>query len=108
MNCSICNHVSITFDPYNVLSVPIPRQSTVSTMQIKYYPLNFLKPVLLVTLALTSGDRTTVSDIKEKVRQSVLEQALAEGESCSIDDIQPPIICITKDQRVEMMARSDF
>ena len=28
VNCSICNHVSITFDPYNVLSVPIPRQST--------------------------------------------------------------------------------
>jgi len=25
VNCSICGHVSITFDPYNVLSVPIPR-----------------------------------------------------------------------------------
>lgn len=27
VNCSICGHVSITFDPYNVLSVPIPRQT---------------------------------------------------------------------------------
>ena len=64
--------------------------------------------MLQITIALTNGERTTVSDIKEKVRQSILEQALAEGESCSIDDIQPPIICITKDQRIEMMARSDF
>ena len=42
-------------------------------MQIKYYPLNFLKPVILVTIALTNGDRTKVSDIKEKVRQSILD-----------------------------------
>ena len=71
VNCSICNHVSITFDPYNVLSVPIPRQSTLSTMQIRYYPLNFLKPVIQVTIALTNGERTTVGDIKELVRQSI-------------------------------------
>ena len=32
VNCSICGHVSITFDPYNVLSVPIPRQTRQSTM----------------------------------------------------------------------------
>lgn len=24
VSCSICKHVSITFDPFNVLSVPIP------------------------------------------------------------------------------------
>lgn len=24
VQCTICKHVSITFDPYNVLSVPIP------------------------------------------------------------------------------------
>ena len=42
-------------------------------MQIRYYPLNFLKPVIQVTIALTNGDRTTVSDIKEKVRQSILD-----------------------------------
>lgn len=87
VNCSFCNHVSITFDPFNVLSVPIPRQATLSTLQIKYYPLNFLKPVIMVTLALNNGERTTVSDIKEKVRQSILDQALAEGDSCTLDDI---------------------
>ena len=100
--------MSITFDPFNVLSVPIPRQATLSTMQVRYYPLNFLKPVIQVTLALTNGERTTISDIKEKVRQSILDQALAEGDSCTLDDIQPPIICIARDNRIEMLARSDF
>ena len=61
-----------------------------------------------MTLALNNGERTTVSDIKEKVRQSILEQALAEGDSCSLEDIQPPIICIARDQRIESLARSDF
>ena len=36
-----------------------------------YYPLNFLKPVIQVTIALTNGERTTVGDIKELVRQSI-------------------------------------
>lgn len=25
VQCSVCKHVSITFDPYNVLSVPVPQ-----------------------------------------------------------------------------------
>ena len=53
VNCSICGHVSITFDPYNVLSVPIPRQAQNSTFSIKYYPLSFVKPVIEITFALT-------------------------------------------------------
>ena len=68
VNCTICGHVSITFDPFNVLSVPIPRQSNNSVYRITYYPLSFVKPVVQITFALPSGDRTTVSEIKEKVR----------------------------------------
>ena len=51
VNCTICGHVSITFDPFNVLSVPIPRQNqgANSTFSIKYYPLNFAKPVIRVS-----------------------------------------------------------
>ena len=75
VTCTICAHVSITFDPYNVLSVPIPRQSSSSTYTIKYYPLSFVQPVLEVTMALPSGDRTTVGEIKDKVRATLLEHA---------------------------------
>ena len=108
VNCSICGHVSITFDPYNVLSVPIPRQSNSSTYTIKYYPLSFVKPVVQVTLALAAGDRTTTGEIKEKVRQSLYDQAIKDGEDVTLDDIKAPIICISKDKKIEMMAKTDF
>jgi len=68
LQCSLCGHVSITFDPFNVLSVPIPRQTTSSTITVRYYPLSFVQPVIQLTFALPSGDRTTCQEIKEKVR----------------------------------------
>ena len=61
-----------------------------------------------ITMALPSGERTTVGEIKEKVRQAILDQANEEGENITIDDVAPPIICIVKDQKIEMMARNDF
>ena len=42
-----------------------------------------------------------MADIKEKVRQSVYDQAVQEGENVTIDDILIPIICIAKDNKVE-------
>ena len=109
VSCSICGYVSITFDPYSVMSLPVPRQQTSqSTMQIRFYPINFNKPVIEVTIALQNKERTTVGEIKEKVRQSVHHQAVAEGENVTLDDVQMPIICIVKDLKIEMMAKSDF
>ena len=45
VQCSRCAHVSITFDPYNVLSLPIPSQKKQITNQknsffVMYYPQN--------------------------------------------------------------------
>lgn len=75
VNCSICGHVSITFDPYNVLSVPIPRQSSNNSTSytLKYYPLSFSKAVLQITIQLSQGERTNVGEIKEKVKQAILD-----------------------------------
>ena len=49
-----------------------------------------------------------MGEIEEKVRQAILDQAIEEGENITIDDVAPPIICIVKDQKIEMMARNDF
>ena len=49
-------------------------------LSIRYHPLNFSKPVIDITIALQNGDNTTVGEIKEKVRQSVHQQAVEEGE----------------------------
>ena len=108
VNCSICGHVSITFDPYNVLSVPIPRQTSNLTYVIRYYSLSFIKPVLQITMSLPSGTATTVGEIKEKVKQGIYQQALDDGEQVELENIQTPIIAVVKDRKIEMMARSTF
>ena len=71
LRCTICKNISITFDPYNVLSVPIPKQSITNKISIKYYPLNFAKPILNVTIQLSS-DRATISELKEKIKDAIL------------------------------------
>jgi ubiquitin carboxyl-terminal hydrolase 4/11 len=38
VQCTVCHNISITFDPYNVLSVPIPTQSLLKQVQVTYYP----------------------------------------------------------------------
>ena len=68
VNCSVCGHVSITFDPYNVLSVPIPRQTSNLMYTIRYYPLSFIKPIVQITLSLPSGSATTAEEIRDKVK----------------------------------------
>lgn len=46
VQCTVCNHISITFDPYNVLSVPIPTQSTLRPFPVCYFPADLTKPSL--------------------------------------------------------------
>ena len=70
VQCSICRHVSITFDPFNVLSVPIPKQSQNLTKIIEYYPLSFVKPVLRIRLAVSS-ENATANELKQKVREAI-------------------------------------
>ena len=36
------------------------------------------------------------------------DQAKKDGEDVTLDDVKPPIICIVKDKKIEIMARSDI
>lgn len=38
VQCTVCHHISITFDPYNVLSVPISTASLMKQVKVTYYP----------------------------------------------------------------------
>ena len=71
VSCMICHNVSITFDPFNVLSVPIPNQAkTQKKLSILYYPQTLTQPVLKITVSL-SNENATVSEVKQKVREAV-------------------------------------
>ena len=39
VRCTVCDHESLTFDPFNMLSIPIPSQSNHS-VSVKYFPYN--------------------------------------------------------------------
>lgn len=103
LRCLICKNISITFDPYNVLSVPIPKTTYTAKLNIKYYPLDFSKPVLNIALTLSS-ERAQISEVKEKVKDAVAQYLREEGEDP--DEALPPIVCISKDKKVEQMAQS--
>ena len=107
VQCSLCKHVSITFDPFNVLSVPIPKQSHQMTKVIDYYPLSFVKPVLRIKVAVSSED-VTANELKQKVREAVYQQAVDDGEDVKFEDISLPIICVTKNKLIIQMARGDL
>ena len=53
VQCTRCKNISIAFDPYNVLSVPIPtrkKQIVVGPFKIPFYMNDLTKPVLEVTI----------------------------------------------------------
>ena len=91
-----------------MLSVPIPRQTNNLVLQIRYYPLDFCKPVINITLSLASGVSTLMGEVKDKIRQAVIDQLREEGQQATEEDVLPPIVCITKDFKIEMMCRNDF
>ena len=70
---------------------------------IKYYPLDFAKPVISVTMALSS-DKAQVSEVKEKVKEALVQYAQENGEDPT--KCAAPIICISKDKKIEEMAQS--
>jgi hypothetical protein len=56
--------VSISFDPFNMLSVPIPMNKEMK-MTVKYFPYNLsIKPIEFV---MNIGEFVTMSEIKQKV-----------------------------------------
>ena len=84
----------MTFDPFNVLSVPIPKQATGPTLSINYYSLDLSEPVLEIKISLSS-EQAKVQEIKAKVREAISRQS-----NVSLDQITPPIICVTQDNRI--------
>lgn len=66
----MCKNLSVTFDPFNVLSVPIPKQSMQPSLTLNYYSLSFTEPVLKIKINL-STDKAKVSEIKNKVREAI-------------------------------------
>jgi ubiquitin C-terminal hydrolase len=61
VQCTQCDHVSLTFDPFNVLSLPVPTIKNMS-FSIKYIPWNTgMRPMEFM---LSVGEFVTVNEIR--------------------------------------------
>jgi hypothetical protein len=62
VQCTTCNKVSISFDPFNMLSLPIPQPSKDYRTVIRYYPLSLVKRPLELHFEL--GEYATISEVR--------------------------------------------
>lgn len=64
VQCTQCEHVSLTFDPFNMLSLPIPTSKNLSFF-VKFVPYELNQDH--IEFQLSVGEFVTVSELKQKV-----------------------------------------
>ena len=64
VQCTVCRKVSISFDPFNMLSVPIPSAKE-ARLAVKYFPLSLAEQPLEFLLSV--GDFVSVQELRAKV-----------------------------------------
>jgi hypothetical protein len=65
----VCGYISISFDPFNMLSLPIPQATKDIKFTIKYFPLSLLNKPKEFTFLI--GEYATLSEIKQKIAESI-------------------------------------
>lgn len=64
VQCTQCNKISITFDPFNMLSVPVP-VNTDFQLTVKYFPLSLAEQPK--EFSMNVAEYVTLSEIKQKI-----------------------------------------
>ena len=73
VQCTQCNKISISFDPFNMLSVPIPINKDFK-FTIKYFPLSLSeKPK---EFQISVGEYVTLSEIRQKLVENLPNEHL--------------------------------
>eukprot|EP00347_Sterkiella_histriomuscorum_P008234 403345866 len=67
VQCTVCNKISISFDPFNMLSVPIP-QTKEQKVTIKYFPYKFEEEHKEFTLVV--GEQFNLREIRQKILEN--------------------------------------
>lgn len=101
MQCTKCGHVSLSFDPFNVLSLPVPARKDVG-FTVKYMPCNFgERPA---KFQLNVGEYVRVSEIRERVEEYLVRTKYPDGEPD--EDWVPPFLArVAKKQNISHFQR---
>ena len=99
VRCAVCGHVSLTFDPFNVLSLPIPSQKSMS-FTVKYLPCNVAERP--TAFQLNVGEYVTVNEIRQKVEDYLISNKYPDGKPD--DNWLPPFLTtVTNKQSIDLM-----
>mmetsp|Transcript_1310 Transcript_1310/g.1668 ORF Transcript_1310/g.1668 Transcript_1310/m.1668 type:complete len:234 (-) Transcript_1310:929-1630(-) len=75
VQCTRCDNISLTFDPFNVLSVPLPSEKK-NRLLVKYFPFNMRDHHF--EFYLTTGDYLMVDELRDKVGEFIIKTKFAD------------------------------
>ena len=102
VQCTKCGHISLSFDPFNVLSLPVPTSKNHQFI-IRYIPIKIDEPPKEFHLIV--GEYVTVNELKNK-----LEDYLKPSSDKDIHDdwIEPFLTSVTNKQSIDLMSEEGF
>jgi hypothetical protein len=64
VQCTRCGHISLSFDTFNILQLPIPNQKN-QNFTVKYIPIDMSEAQLEFTI--NAGEYVTMNEIRQKI-----------------------------------------
>lgn len=93
----MCGKVSISFDPFNMLSLPIPLATKELRLNIKYFPRSLTDPPREFQFLV--GEFATLNEIKQRIAESIPPE----------QNLHPPFITRVKNKNViELLDKEKF
>jgi len=105
VQCTQCENVSVTFDPFNVLSVPIVSQKF-QDLSIKYIPNKIDKPHLLFTLSV--GEFVTISELQSKINQFIQHNIYQGVEVSERNSNEPILAAVCNRREIELLKNQGY
>ena len=96
VQCARCNYVSMSFDPFNVLSIPIPTLKN-QKFTFKYIPLNMYE--IPRELSMSAGENVTINELRQKL-ESLLKPQTKQGDTW----LEPFIVSAVNKQSLRLIS----
>jgi len=102
VQCTRCGYISLSFDPFNVLSLPIPNAKNMS-FTIKYMPID--QTAQPKEFYMQAGEFVTVNQLKSKIEEYLKPSSAEDPQG---DWIEPFLCTVTNKQSVELINDERF
>ena len=67
VQCARCGHTSLTFEPFNVLTLPVPTMKNIS-LNFKYIPYAYDQVCQPIEFAMSVDEHMTIYELKKKLQ----------------------------------------